>query len=124
MIYDCLIIGGGISGLTCGIRCSAAGLNCAILSSGMSSLHFSSGSIDLMGYDGDHRGVYEPFEYLESFIASHPRHPYAKCGTSGIRDALFFLRDQLSAEHTFRFREGCVLCEGLWCAFFSAFSPS
>ncbi len=98
MIYDCLIIGGGISGLTCGIRCSAAGLNCAILSSGMSSLHFSSGSIDLMGYDGDHRVVYEPFEYLESFIASHPRHPYAKCGTSGIRDALFFFRDQLSAE--------------------------
>ena len=47
MIYDCVIIGGGLAGLTCGIKCAKEGLHTVIISGGMNSLHFSSGSIDL-----------------------------------------------------------------------------
>ncbi len=98
MNYDCIIIGGGISALTCGIRCQAQGLKCAIISAGMSALHFSSGSIDLIGYDDDRQVIYRPFEYLDRFIASRPGHPYARCGAGRIREALFFLKDELGKE--------------------------
>jgi len=96
--YDCLIIGGGLSGLTCGIKCAREGLRCAIISSGMSALHFSSGSIDLLGYHPDGTVVYQPFEHLGHFINEHPEHPYAKCGIDTVRDAFGFVRGELQQE--------------------------
>ena len=98
MTFDCIIIGGGIAGLTCGIKCARAGLHCAILSSGVSALHFSTGSIDLLSYDPDKKVVYAPLEFLPTFIAAHPEHPYAKCGPDTIEAALFFLRDEIGHE--------------------------
>ncbi len=98
MNYDCLIVGGGFSGLTCGIRCQGAGLSTAIISAGMSALHFSSGSIDLVGYDHERKIVYRPFEYLEKFTGAAPDHPYAHCGVETVRESLFFLKDVLAAE--------------------------
>ncbi len=50
MVYDCVIIGGGLAGLTCGTRCAEEGLRTVVISGGMNSLHFSSGSIDLAGF--------------------------------------------------------------------------
>jgi glycerol-3-phosphate dehydrogenase subunit B len=96
--YDCLIIGGGLSGLTCGIKCAREGLRCAIITSGMSALHFSSGSIDLLGYQPDGNVLYQPFEHLGSFIGEHPEHPYAKCGIDTVREAFDFVRGELQQE--------------------------
>ena len=98
MRYDCVIIGGGLSGLTCGIRLAENGARCAVISTGMSALHFSSGSIDLFGNEGEGKIVFRPFEYLEKFIGSNPLHPYARCGSSRVREALFYFRDQLDLE--------------------------
>lgn len=98
MKFDCVIIGGGISGLTCGIRLAAEGLSCAVISAGMSALHFSSGSIDLMGFDETGATITRPLEYLESFVGSRPSHPYARCGVDTIREALLFFTDALKAE--------------------------
>lgn len=98
MRYDCIVIGGGISGLVCAIRLVREGKSCAIISAGMSALHFSSGSIDLFGYDDNHRVIYDPFNFLGDFIKSHPEHPYARCGIGTIREALAFLSEQLAIE--------------------------
>ena len=94
MRYDCIIIGGGIAGLTCGIKCASEGLRCAIISAGMSALHFSSGSIDLLGSHSGQDVIKEPFVELGRFINENPEHPYAKCGPDTIRDAFSFLRTQ------------------------------
>lgn len=98
MKFDCIIIGGGIAGLTCGIKCATAGLHCAIISSGMSALHFSSGSIDLLSYYPGQTVVYSPFDVLGRFISERPAHPYAKCGPDTVEEALLFFKEQVGKE--------------------------
>lgn len=92
--YDCVVIGGGLSGLTCGITCLAEGLSCAVIASGMSALHFSSGSVDLLGYFPESTVVPNPFDALPRFIDAHPGHPYAGCGIDAIRAALAFFKQE------------------------------
>lgn len=103
MRFDSIIIGGGIAGLTCGIKCAAEGLQCAIISSGMSALHFSSGSLDLLSYYPERRVVYAPFDVLARLRNDRPDHPYAKCGDDLIEEALSFLQDEVA-------KEGLLLC--------------
>lgn len=98
MIYDCLIIGGGLAGLTCGIKCASHGLRTAIISGGMNSLHFSSGSIDLAGYTAKGEIVKKPFEHLKTLIKENSGHPYAKAGIPAIRSSLTFLSGKLAEE--------------------------
>ena len=98
MKYDCIIIGGGIAGLTCGIKCLMDGLSCLLITTGMSALHFSSGSIDLYGHYPDGKVVYSPFDALPEFISHNPDHPYAKCGLETIDAGLEFFREQIAME--------------------------
>lgn len=98
MHYDCLIIGGGIAGLTCGITLMRQGRTCAIFSAGMSALHFSSGSIDLLGHYPDRQVVTTPFSTLPEFLDSHPDHPYNRCGLEAITQSLTFFRNELTAQ--------------------------
>jgi glycerol-3-phosphate dehydrogenase subunit B len=91
--YDCIIIGGGISGLICGIKCAKEGLSCVIISSGMSALHFASGSIDVFGYDDQRKHIIDPFEYIDKFTQTNKDHPYAKCGIDNIKESWFFIND-------------------------------
>ena len=80
MKFDSVIIGGGLAGLVCGIRLSKAGRRCAIISSGQSALHFSSGSFDLLGALPDGTPVTAPAESVAETIRNSPEHPYARIG--------------------------------------------
>ncbi|MBQ8812086.1 MAG: glycerol-3-phosphate dehydrogenase subunit GlpB [Bacteroidales bacterium] len=72
MKFDTIIIGGGLSGLVCGIKLQKAGQKCAIVSAGQSAMHFSSGTFDLLGRLPDGRIVERPLEALSSLDENHP----------------------------------------------------
>ncbi|MDR0349330.1 MAG: glycerol-3-phosphate dehydrogenase subunit GlpB [Tannerella sp.] len=79
MKFDTIIIGGGLAGLTCGIRLVEQGKKCLIVSSGQSALHFSSGSFDLLNQVNGET-VSNPVEAVDRLTALNPLHPYAKIG--------------------------------------------
>ncbi|GAB6982446.1 glycerol-3-phosphate dehydrogenase subunit GlpB [Prevotella dentasini] len=82
MKYDIIIIGGGLSGLTAGIALANAGKRVCIVSAGQSSLHFHSGSFDLLGYDARGEVVEHP---LDAVGQLGPEHPYSRLGKSGVQ---------------------------------------
>lgn len=80
MNFDNVIIGGGLCGLTAGIKLAEEGKKCAIVSSGQSALHFFSGSFDLLGkIEGNE--VKNPIESIKHLPDTHP---YLKIGTENI----------------------------------------
>lgn len=74
MRYDTIIIGGGLSGLTCGIALAQGGKKVAVVAGGQSTLHFNSGSISLLGYDAEGKLVVNPLEDVAKLPESHPYH--------------------------------------------------
>ena len=83
MKFDIIIIGGGLSGLTCGIRLSQEGKRVAIISAGQSTLHFGSGSLDLLGYDEEGNTVEHPLDAIDHL---NENHPYRKIGADRIEN--------------------------------------
>lgn len=98
MTYDCIIVGAGLSGLTCGIKLASEGVRTVIFSSGRNALHFSSGSIDLLGYDKNNSPVREPLDYLPEFLKENPGHPYGKMTEAKIIESLDFFKEQTGKE--------------------------
>lgn len=82
MKFDTIIIGGGLAGLVCGIRLQEQGQNCAIISTGQSAMHFSSGSLDLLGKLPDGSEVVHPLEAIAQLEESHP---YRMIGIEKVR---------------------------------------
>lgn len=72
MRFDTIIIGGGLSGLVCGIRLQKAGKKCAIVSAGQNAMHFSSGTFDLLGRLPDGTVVENPIEAVSGLGEGHP----------------------------------------------------
>ena len=76
MRYDTVIIGGGLAALVCGIELVRGGKRVALVATGHSALHFSSGSFGL--YNGT-----EPLAAIEKLPAEHP---YSKLGADSIEE--------------------------------------
>lgn len=72
MKFDTLIIGGGLAGLTAGIRLQRKGRKTAIVSAGQNALHFCSGSFELLSRLPDGTPVDAPLEAVASLPETHP----------------------------------------------------
>ncbi|WP_434999502.1 glycerol-3-phosphate dehydrogenase subunit GlpB [Vibrio scophthalmi] len=96
MNFDTIIIGGGMGGLSCALRCLEAGLKTAVITSGQSALHFSSGSIDVLANTPDGTQVSEPFQAIENFAQCYPTHPYATLGKDLVSHAIQWYQKTLS----------------------------
>ena len=76
MRYDTVIIGGGLSALMCGIEVARSGKRVALVSTGHSSLHFSSCSF----------GLYNAESPVEAIATLAAEHPYSKIGAEEIEN--------------------------------------
>lgn len=77
MKFDNIIIGGGLSGLVCGLRLQKAGKKCAVVSAGQNAMHFFSGGFGLLSRLEDGTEVEEPLKAVPELAESHP---YRKIG--------------------------------------------
>ena len=84
MKFDTVVIGGGLSGLICGIKLQKSHKKCVIISSGQSALHFSSGSFDLLNMSSSDESISNPTEAIFQLVETNPQHPYAKIGKDNI----------------------------------------
>jgi glycerol-3-phosphate dehydrogenase subunit B len=73
MKFDTIIIGGGLSGMTCAIAQAQKGKRVAVIAAGQSNLHFHSGSFDLLGYQQG-QPVSDPVTAIAALPESHPYH--------------------------------------------------
>lgn len=81
MKFDTVIIGAGLAGVTAAIRLAEAGKSVALISAGRSAMHFSSGSMSLLGFDETHQPISSP---LLSARKLSEDHPYKKLGTESL----------------------------------------
>lgn len=81
MKFDTIIIGGGLTGLLCGVRLQESGRNCAIISTGQSAMHFWSGAFDILNRLPDGTDVDYPRESMGGLPSSHP---YSVIGTENV----------------------------------------
>ncbi|UTV26664.1 glycerol-3-phosphate dehydrogenase subunit GlpB [Photobacterium atrarenae] len=88
MRFDSIIIGGGVAGLSCAIRCAEAGLKTAVIAAGQSALHFSSGSIDVLSQLPDGTRVSHPFTAFDALYQQNPNHPYSLLGKDTVCEAV------------------------------------
>ncbi len=89
MKYDVIIVGGGMAGYSAALKCLEHGLKTAVISSGQSALHFSSGSVDVLSHSPiTHEPVEFPFESIETLKDTLPDHPYAKLGVTQVETAM------------------------------------
>ncbi|WP_332398485.1 glycerol-3-phosphate dehydrogenase subunit GlpB [Vibrio metschnikovii] len=95
MKYDVIIIGAGIAGYSAGIRCLQAGLKTALISQGQSALHFSSGSIDVLGKLPCGSAVEFPFQAIQQLAQQAPEHPYSKVGAAISQQGLLWFQHTL-----------------------------
>lgn len=93
MKFDSIVMGGGLSGLACGIALQQAGQRVALVSAGQSTLHFHSGSFDLLGYDATGTVVENPLEAMQRLDS---RHPYSKLDACGVPSLLNEARQLLA----------------------------
>ena len=87
---DVLIIGAGLAGLMCAYQLVEAAVNTKIITKGWGATYWSTGCIDVVGYDKNDRSrpVNSPEKAISEMIKTQPNHPYALVGLEIITEAL------------------------------------
>lgn len=80
MNFDVVIIGGGLSGLTCGIALQERGKKCVIINNGQAAIDFSSGSMDLLSQLPSGRKILSLEQNYTALYQQLPQHPYCLIG--------------------------------------------
>ena len=92
MRFDTIIIGGGLAGLTAGLRLQQKGRKTAIVSAGQNALHFSSGTFGLLSRLPDGTPVAEPLAAVAQLPESHPYRKIARLPELAAEVPAFFAK--------------------------------
>ena len=89
-MLDLLVVGAGLSGLMAAYTAAQAGRQVRVVAKGLGALHWSAGTIDLLGYtmNGQPQPVRRPLEMLPGYLQDHPGHPYAHLQPDFISEAV------------------------------------
>ena len=89
-MVDLIVMGAGLSGLMAAYTAAKAGLSVRVVAKGLGSIHWSAGTIDVLGYlpEAYEGSVKRPFEAIQSFPKTHPTHPYTLIGEEKISQSL------------------------------------
>lgn len=89
-MLDLLVVGAGLSGLVAAYSAAQAGLRVRVVGKGLGAIHWSAGTIDLLGYtaNGQQEPVKRPLEVLADFLQEHPGHPYSLIEPDQVAESL------------------------------------
>lgn len=91
---DLLVIGAGLAGLSAALAAAEAGLRVRVVSKGLSSTHWHTGAVDLLGYlPGTGEAVQAPLRHFDTLGAEHP---YRRLGAGPVEMALALLQRWLA----------------------------
>jgi anaerobic glycerol-3-phosphate dehydrogenase B subunit len=91
------VIGAGLSGLTAAYTAAKAGLKVKVVAKGLGALHWSAGTIDVLGYmPGDTKPVQRPLTTLDLLPGEHP---YRLADASKALEAFQALTDSLGLSY-------------------------
>lgn len=89
-MLDLLVVGAGLSGLMAAYAAARQGLSVRVVGKGLGTLHWSAGTIDLLGYlaSDQQDPVLHPLETLAGYLDEHPEHPLAHLQPDQIAETL------------------------------------
>src|SRR5512136_1123790 len=89
LMLDLIVIGAGLSGLMAACTAAQAGLKVKVVAKGLGALHWSAGTIDVLGYFPDeHTLVEHPLQAIRVLSQANPQHPYALLNETGLLESL------------------------------------
>ncbi len=95
-MLDLLVIGAGLAGLSAALTAAEAGLSVRVIAKGMGALHWSAGTVDVLGYlPQTDAPVERPLAQMSEF---DPAHPYALCGVENVRTALAWFQSLVAEQ--------------------------
>ena len=88
-MHDLIVIGAGLTGLMAAYTAAKAGLKVKVIAKGLGALHWSAGTVDVLGYYPDEGTLVErPLQALQELAKIQPQHPYALLNGMELKDAL------------------------------------
>lgn len=90
MRSDIAVVGSGLAALVATRAIQQAGRDVVLVWPGLSSLYFLYATVDVLGYvsASDMSPVENPSHAVQTLIADHPEHPYAKAGMRALEDGV------------------------------------